>query len=217
MGGWSGARDAREVFDARTSTADGGRSPGPPAVVAAYEATAARWIAPRLLPWDARGDGRVPVGAVVPFGFGAYVRVGHGDDRRATGGSLPPERAAGLVEVLRGHTNTPEDCRFAVWEGWGGLEAEVHWPGAVRLRHPGRSYVLLRGPIGAAAASFVAEPGYQGPNLWWPLDRAWCVATDVDLADTFVGADAACAADVRERLDAEEVSLTDPIVGDAAA
>jgi hypothetical protein len=27
----------------------------------------------------------------------------------------------------------------------------------------------------------------QGPNLWWPVDRAWCVASEIDLPWTFVG------------------------------
>jgi len=27
----------------------------------------------------------------------------------------------------------------------------------------------------------------QTPNLWWPTDRAWCVATEIDLTWTYVG------------------------------
>jgi len=27
----------------------------------------------------------------------------------------------------------------------------------------------------------------DGPNLWWPDDRAWCVASEIDLDETFVG------------------------------
>jgi hypothetical protein len=26
------------------------------------------------------------------------------------------------------------------------------------------------------------------PQLWWPNDRAWCVATGIDLDSTYVGA-----------------------------
>ena len=25
------------------------------------------------------------------------------------------------------------------------------------------------------------------PNLWWPQDRAWCVATNIDLLASYVG------------------------------
>ena len=27
----------------------------------------------------------------------------------------------------------------------------------------------------------------HSPSIWWPEDRAWCVATDIDLFDTYVG------------------------------
>jgi hypothetical protein len=33
---------------------------------------------------------------------------------------------------------------------------------------------------------------YRSPGLWWPDDRAWCVATDVDMQDTYLGASGAC-------------------------
>ena len=44
--------------------------------------------------------------------------------------------------------------------------------------------------------SFVEERtdpfwGYS-PSIWWPEDRAWCVTTDVDLFDTFVGGSREC-------------------------
>jgi hypothetical protein len=29
-------------------------------------------------------------------------------------------------------------------------------------------------------------------GLWWPDDRAWCVATDVDLMTTYVGGSQSC-------------------------
>jgi hypothetical protein len=31
-------------------------------------------------------------------------------------------------------------------------------------------------------------PGWQdGPNIWWPDNREWCVASEIDLAYTYVG------------------------------
>ena len=27
----------------------------------------------------------------------------------------------------------------------------------------------------------------DGPNLWWPEDRAWCCATDIDHVSSYVG------------------------------
>jgi hypothetical protein len=53
--------------------------------------------------------------------------------------------------------------------------------------------LLLRGTLGdAATASMLPAPWDQSPNLWWPADRAWCVATDIDLASSYIGASEAC-------------------------
>jgi hypothetical protein len=107
-------------------------------------------------------------------------------------GHLPAEEAAALVDVLRRHTATPDRCWFAVWDGFGGLEPEVRWPGATRLHLPHRDYVLLRGSIDAATGSFCPAPFRQSANLWWPEDRAWCVATEIDYLWTYVGATEPC-------------------------
>jgi len=32
----------------------------------------------------------------------------------------------------------------------------------------------------------------QSANIWWPDDRAWCVATEIDLNTTYIGCDDAC-------------------------
>lgn len=52
---------------------------------------------------------------------------------------------------------------------------------------PGRRYYLVRGSLQAAAS--IVEPGggrHQVPDLWWPDDRQWFVATDTDLDWTYV-------------------------------
>jgi hypothetical protein len=69
-----------------------------------------------------------------------------------------------------------------VWAGWGGLD-----DGGVaeRVRIPGRAYLLARGPIERALQSF-HPPRDQAPSLWWPDDHAWVVATEIDLAWTYV-------------------------------
>ncbi|MGB3686250.1 MAG: hypothetical protein WA991_10550 [Ornithinimicrobium sp.] len=40
---------------------------------------------------------------------------------------------------------------------------------------PSREYFLYRGPVEQALAFVDSEE--QTANLWWPLDRSWCVAT----------------------------------------
>jgi hypothetical protein len=73
-----------------------------------------------------------------------------------------------------------------------------------RVSLPGRDYILFEGPLAAAKelgwrrgellsdaypeldfdpADF--EP--QSPNLFWPHDHSWCVATEIDLDSTYVG------------------------------
>ncbi len=57
----------------------------------------------------------------------------------------------------------------------------------LELRH--RTYLLLRGAVRDAAR--LSEPGrpqeWQRPDLFWPDDRSWFVATDVDFWSLYVG------------------------------
>jgi hypothetical protein len=98
-------------------------------------------------------------------------------------GSLPPEERNVLVTVLERRTATPDDCWFAVWDGWGSLDDPQT---TARLRTPGRHYLVARGPVGLARAS-VESWGDQSPTVWWPEDRAWIVVTEIDFAWTYVG------------------------------
>jgi hypothetical protein len=60
------------------------------------------------------------------------------------------------------------------------------------VRTPGRDYLLFQGPLNQVK-SFIDTPGWiESPNIWWPEDRAWCVATEIDLFDTYVGGSEAC-------------------------
>ena len=56
--------------------------------------------------------------------------------------------------------------------------------------------MLFDGSIDDATESFDApygSPGFQSAYYWWPEDRAWCVATEIDLMSTYVGAAKPCA------------------------
>jgi hypothetical protein len=97
-----------------------------------------------------------------------------------------------LIEILTRHTQTPGDCQFAIWDGYGGLDYDGRWPGAHRLELPGRGYVVLRGPVEAASFSFDDLPIWQSPNLWWPRDRSWFVATEIDYSWSYVGGSREC-------------------------
>jgi len=73
-----------------------------------------------------------------------------------------------------------------------------------RVSLPDREYILFEGPLAAAtemgwpsgALLSAAYPELdfdpedfepQSPNLLWPEDRSWCVATEIDLDSTYVG------------------------------
>jgi hypothetical protein len=121
-------------------------------------------------------------------------------------GTLDPDELAALIEHLSDHTRQPESCWFAIWDGYGWIQGppavaplQAHprkqrrliRPHAEHVAHPkihipGRSFLLWQGPI-ESAAPFCHPPTCQSPNLWWPRDRAWCVASEIDLYSTYVG------------------------------
>jgi hypothetical protein len=159
----------------------------------------AEWIRERLHPFG-QGD----IGSVIPDSFDAYIAIVHRDLRS----ELPAEALDRLSDVLIQHTSAPGNCWFCIWEGYawmhGGRAVTGNPPGLVppavrsggRVRLPSRSYYLYRGDV-AAATTFVVLPWDLRPNLWWPDDRAWCVATEIDNVATYVGGTAELAAALR--------------------
>jgi hypothetical protein len=124
-------------------------------------------------------------------------------------GRLPPDLARELVAVLRSQTTTPQRCWFAVWEGWGGLK-----PGTPRFDHPNRRYYLALGTVDDAASTvYVPQWVHQSASMWWPEDRAWFVATEVDLDSTYLAGTNACVDAVlaHPRIEALRARLSDGI------
>ncbi|MFD1504504.1 hypothetical protein FE374_05500 [Georgenia yuyongxinii] len=123
-------------------------------------------------------------------------------------GNLPLPALEALVDLLATHTAAPDDCYFAMWEGWGshngastrltltdgGTSAVEQlpalYPPAQPLELPGREYRVFRGPLDAmtelARYDGARVPWTQSPSLFWPADHAWCVATEVDFDSTLV-------------------------------
>jgi hypothetical protein len=130
-----------------------------------------------------------------------HALVGSSDPLNITGsiwpgpnpqrGNLEPDVLIALCELLGVHTATPQDCCFCLWDGYGWFDREPapvftaeEW-GRPRVELPHRSYLLLTGAL--AAASQIASPPFrQSPNLFWPADRAWCVATELNFDSTLV-------------------------------
>ncbi len=107
-------------------------------------------------------------------------------DAQARVGTLSPEVIEVLLEHLRPATGTPAQCYFALWSGFGGSIVPHDLEPQLRLPH--REYHLFSGPLEAARTSYDAAPwAHQFANLWWPADRAWCVASEIDHAWSYVG------------------------------
>ena len=140
----------------------------------------ADWIARSDLPWARL----VTFG---PAGFGAYARLRFLPDPVRPGQReadahpdwRPPDQAATLLDVLAGHTATP-DCFVGLWDGLG----PPPLPEVPSFAVPHRRYWLLRATLRDLVDNI---PSWRGthlvdglPAFVWPEDRAWCVARDVD-------------------------------------
>ncbi|WP_370615933.1 hypothetical protein [Mumia sp. Pv 4-285] len=166
-----------------------------------------------LITADAAGFDVICLGAP---GFDTYVRLLHPLDEDLSGenatlnaeGDLDEVQMVALCEVLARHTSTPDDAYHGLWDGFGQLRggvfvslttgesgqlpqafpAEVMAYPRVALRK-GRSYLLFRGPLADAGhwGGNSVHGWINSPNLLWPADRAWCVATEIDYPWTGIG------------------------------
>jgi hypothetical protein len=144
-----------------------------------------------------------PAGPVGPPPFGGQA---------PREGTLYTADAEAIAAIARAWTAAPDECWFCVWDGFGWDHASVSAvltengqpeeiieeprrdpvPAAIRagprVRFPNREYLLYQGPAAAvtATAEIHDSPG-QCANLWWPADRAWCAASEIDLPWTYVG------------------------------
>jgi hypothetical protein len=151
-------------------------------------------------------------------------------------GSLDRDEATALVRMLRSHTMTSNRCWFAIWNGYAQLTGSMRIrvageePGvlawlprgtrrsdpiepprgladAPTVSLPNREYFLYRGRIHIVPRFEHLSGVLQTPNMWWPDDRAWFVATEIDFDSTLVACSRDCAdAFLRGELETLEVS-----------
>ena len=122
-------------------------------------------------------------------------------------GTLLSDTAASLARTLARHTTTRDHCWFAVWDGRGDLDQAFHNQPTFSL--PQRDYHLAHGPLAAAAQSVATDLfPYRSANLWWPDDHAWCVATEIDLDSTYLGASKACIQELLAHPELEVVPIS---------
>jgi len=112
-------------------------------------------------------------------------------DQQPDVGSLPHNIAVHLAAILTAYTTPPGACWFAVWEGFADLDRK--WRTAPVLSIPHRKLLVLEGTL-PEVGSTLSESAwhYRSPSLWWPEDRAWCVATEVDFTWSYVGGSIPC-------------------------
>ncbi len=135
------------------------------------------------------------VGGLVPAGFDAVVRV-----------SAPPDDVGDWIAAYRDlfglvasigvdHTERPRDAWFAIERANDFGQGASPWmmsTGAARsddepwLVRPQRAYRLTTGPIWAVTRLIGPSTSWRHPDLFWPDDHAWFVATDVDFWSLYV-------------------------------
>jgi hypothetical protein len=120
-------------------------------------------------------------------------------DEHVWEGPTPPVVAQALIPVLARHTETPEQCWFGLWSGYG----QWDWDGVPTFPTPGRDEVLLSGALADAVSPASLDEFTELPDLWWPQDRAWCVGGDVDLVSSYVGGSPELIADLLASADLE--------------
>jgi len=108
-------------------------------------------------------------------------------------GHLPERQVKALIEILYNYTNTPENCYFAIWDGWGYPSVKNLQNQTATFQLSDRCYYLLKGDIHAAITGISS---FLIPSIWWPQDCTWCVATEVDMMWTYVGAAKDCIDDI---------------------
>ncbi len=192
----------------------------------------ADWVFGSLHPFE-----RFDVGMVIPPGFAAYCCLLHSDHIRE--GEVPygvrVEDVRSLAGVLKSGTSTPDRCWFCLWSGWGWLhvsagsiapvggepsgwrdpliEVEQFAASAQLVGTLVRQYHLFSGPVEAVEDTSLPWFSHELPNLWWPDDRAWIVATEIDLSWTYVGGASEVIDQTIEawRFDGWHVGTDDPI------
>jgi hypothetical protein len=198
----------------------------------AADGSAADWVFSSLHTFD-----DFDVGLVIPPGFDAYVCLLHSEQAYDNDvlGSPRLEDTRSLAELLRSATSTSDQCWFCIWSGWGWLhvsagsvaslggerprwrdpyvEVEQFAASAPLVGNEAREYHLFCGPIDAVVDSRPPQDFYQAPSLWWPDDRSWIVASEIDHWWTYVGGTTPVIDRVVDawRFEARRVAPTDPL------
>lgn len=124
-----------------------------------------------------------------------------------------------LREILSARTVDPSDCYFGLSTSQGWLDAFPASQYGRRLLRlpPERFHIVLAGPLAAVGQITRDGKWREAPNLIWPGDRSWFVASEVDCDSTLVGGSAELIEAIVESraLEAWQVEPTDSLTFDA--
>ena len=158
-------------------------------------------------------------------------------------GEMSLEELDELCKILTAHTGGAEDCYFGLCTIQGWLDSFSTCELRPLLRLPmGRDYIVFAGPLWAVdqisrvytkdskqAKRFPFRGSYGSedvefgdisrdvPNLIWPSDHSWFVASEVDFDSTLVGGDAKLVEAIvnSPRFEAWQMEPTDSLAADA--
>jgi hypothetical protein len=157
-------------------------------------------------------------------------------------GSLDRSLLGPLLETLAEHTGTPDSVFFGIWTGmtWGRVVAvpassgedppaaqpwhstddlSFAFPDKQVARRPlraSREYVVLKGRLDAGML-VERRLSPSSPNVIWPEDRSWFLASEIDFDSTLVGGSEKLARRILEdgRFEAFAVGPDDLLTWDA--
>lgn len=97
-------------------------------------------------------------------------------------GSIP----AGTLRVILGHCPGHGELVQAVWDGFGTWTGPAA-PGSLMPGWGGRDYRLFVTDRSTVTSWPEMNAGWpQSANLIWPMDRSWCIATEIDWDSTLI-------------------------------
>lgn len=110
-------------------------------------------------------------------------------------GILPGMVAVHLLAALAESAERIDDCFFGIWDGWGQIQQP--FPETARFSFGHRDWLLFEGSRPAVICGVEVIPTvFVKPSLWWPADRGWIVATEIDHRCSYVS----CSADAAQRI-----------------
>ncbi|WP_456785823.1 hypothetical protein [Cellulomonas sp. P5_C5] len=213
-----------------------------PVTWASVAAVTGRVVHPTAQSWRVAGRPGVHAPQAEPLG-NRVAEVDEWRGLEPAAGSVDGRELRVIARVLARHTGSDLVAAFWEGTGWTGGAMLCLWSGAAgelpssvpapddldpevlhgpKLELPHRTYVLFRaGPDdlvdladGRARADVDPfRPDGRTPNLLWPVDEAWCLATEVDLDSTVVGGTRALVDDLLAApgLEVVEVTQTDSL------